>query len=139
MAESIDWEWYQKKEFMNRLGSTMKPSEVNPEDYAVIYYAGGHGVIWDFPENKNFKILAAIFMKTAELFLRFVMELLVYFILHCNGDRLISGKKVTGFSNEEEKLAELDQFVPFLTEDELIKMEDFTKSRATVGSLCSRR
>ena len=36
MAESIDWEWYQKKEFMNRLGSTMKPSEVNPEDYAVI-------------------------------------------------------------------------------------------------------
>lgn len=36
-------------------------------------------------------------------------------------DRLISGKKVTGFSNEEEKLAELDQFVPFLTEDELTK------------------
>ena len=31
MAESIDWEWYQKKEFMNRLGSTMKPSEVNPK------------------------------------------------------------------------------------------------------------
>ena len=81
MAESIDWEWYQK-EFMNRLGSTMKPSEVNPEDYAVIYYAGGHGVIWDFPENKELQNITAIFMKTAELFLRFVMELLVYFILH---------------------------------------------------------
>ena len=82
MAESIDWEWYQKKEFMNRLGSTMKPSEVNPEDYAVIYYAGGHGLFGTSQKIKNFKILAAIFMKTAELFLRFVMELLVYFILH---------------------------------------------------------
>ncbi|MGQ0454835.1 type 1 glutamine amidotransferase domain-containing protein, partial [Bacillus sp. SS-TM] len=45
----------------------------------------------------------------------------LFHITLSNGDRLISGKKVTGFSNEEEKLAELDQFVPFLTEDELIK------------------
>lgn len=82
MAESIDWEWYQKKEFMNRLGSTMKPSEVNPEDYAVIYYAGTTGLFGTSQKIKNFKILAAIFMKTAELFLPFVMELLVYFILH---------------------------------------------------------
>ena len=29
-------------------------------------------------------------------------------------------KKVTGFSNEEEKLAELDKYVPFLTETELV-------------------
>ncbi len=69
------------------------------------------------------------------------MELLgLFHITLSNGDRLISGKKVTGFSNEEEKLAELDQFVPFLTEDELIKNGGlYEKSRATVGSLCSRR
>ncbi|PFE49621.1 type 1 glutamine amidotransferase domain-containing protein [Bacillus cereus] len=122
MAESIDWEWYQKKEFMNRLGSTMKPSEVNQEDYTVIYYAGGHGVIWDFPENKelqnisrniyeNGRIVSSVCHGAAGLF----------HITLSNGDRLINDKKVTGFSNEEEKLAELDQFVPFLTEDELVK------------------
>lgn len=30
MADDTDWAWYQTKEFMNRLGSTMTPSEVNP-------------------------------------------------------------------------------------------------------------
>jgi len=37
-----------------------------------------------------------------------------------NGKLLFHEKKVTGFSNEEEKLVELDKFVPFLTETELV-------------------
>jgi putative intracellular protease/amidase len=37
-----------------------------------------------------------------------------------NGSLLIKDKKVTGFSNEEEKLAELDKHVPSLTESELV-------------------
>lgn len=38
-----------------------------------------------------------------------------------DGTILVKGKKVTGFSNEEEKLAELEKVVPFLTETELVK------------------
>lgn len=95
-----------------------------------------YGVIWDFPENKELQnisrniyenggIVSSVCHGAAGLF----------HITLSNGDRLISGKKVTGFSNEEEKLAELDQFVPFLTEDELIKMEDFTKKPRNRGKL----
>ncbi len=36
-----------------------------------------------------------------------------------DGTRLVTGKTVTGFSNAAEKLAELDRYVPYLTEDEL--------------------
>lgn len=38
-----------------------------------------------------------------------------------DGSLLVKDKEVTGFSNEEEKLAELDKLVPFLTETELVK------------------
>jgi len=38
-----------------------------------------------------------------------------------DGRLLIAGKKLTGFSNEEERLAKLDEHIPFLTEDELKK------------------
>lgn len=121
MADPIDWEWYQKKEFMNRLGATLKPSEVNPEDYIAIYYAGGHGVIWDFPDNEA---LQAISQKIYENggFVASVCHGAVGLlnIKLSNGSLLVKDKEVTGFSNEEEKLAELDQFVPFLTETELI-------------------
>ena len=52
MEDPTDWEWYQKKEFMNRPGSTLTPSEVKADEYVATYFAGSHGVIWDFPENE---------------------------------------------------------------------------------------
>jgi putative intracellular protease/amidase len=122
MADATDWEWYQKKEFMNRLGTTLKPNEVNPDDYVAIYFTGGHGVIWDFPENDK---LQAISRKIYENggYVSSVCHGAVGLlnIKLSNGTLLVKGKKVTGFSNEEEKLAELDKFVPFLTETELVK------------------
>ncbi len=121
MADSVDWEWYQKKEFMNRLGATLKPSEVNPDDYVAIYYTGGHGVIWDFPENEALQSISQkIYEKGG-----FVSSVChgaagLLNIKLSNGLLLVKDKEVTGFSNEEEKLAELDKLVPFLTETELV-------------------
>lgn len=121
MAEPIDWEWYQKKEFMNRLGATLAPSEVKPDDYAAIYYAGGHGVIWDFPENEALQRISRTIYERGGIVSSVchgVVGLLN--ITLSNGSLLVKGKTVTGFSNEEERLAELDKFVPFLTETELV-------------------
>jgi putative intracellular protease/amidase len=121
MADPTDWQWYQNKEFMNRLGRTLKPTEVNPDDYVAIYYTGGHGVIWDFPENEA---LQAISRKIYENggYVSSVCHGAVGLlnIKLSDGSLLIKGKNVTGFSNEEEKLAELEKFVPFLTETELV-------------------
>ena len=58
MASPIDWQWYHNKAFMNRLGATLTPDQVNPDDYIAIYYAGGHGVIWDFPDNTQLQALS---------------------------------------------------------------------------------
>ncbi|MCC6923445.1 MAG: type 1 glutamine amidotransferase domain-containing protein [Nitrosomonas sp.] len=121
MAEPVDWEWYQDKDFMNRLGKTSKASEVNPDDYVAIYYAGGHGVVWDFPDNAELQSISRKIYENGGV---------VSSVCHgaagllnitlSNGSLLVKGKQLTGFSNEEEKLAELDKFVPFLTETELV-------------------
>lgn len=121
MAEPIDWEWYQKKDFMNRLGATLTPSDVNPDEYMAIYYAGGHGVIWDFPDNEALQAISRHIYEQGG----FVTSVChgaagLLNIQLSSGSLLIKDKVVTGFSNEEEKLAELDQFVPFLTETELV-------------------
>lgn len=121
MAEPIDWEWYQKKEFMNRLGATLAPSEVKPDDYAAIYYAGGHGVIWDFPENEALQRISRTIYERGGIVSSVCHGAVgLLNITLSNGSLLVKGKAVTGFSNEEERLAELDRFVPFLTETELV-------------------
>ncbi|MDP9509671.1 type 1 glutamine amidotransferase domain-containing protein [Pseudomonas protegens] len=122
MADDTDWQWYQDSAFMSRLGATLKPEQVRSEDYVAIYYAGGHGVVWDFPDNPELQALS-----------REIYEQGGYVSSVCHGaagllnirlsdgSLLIAGKQATGFSNEEEKLAELDQYVPYLTETELVK------------------
>ncbi|HJT12445.1 MAG TPA: type 1 glutamine amidotransferase domain-containing protein [Dongiaceae bacterium] len=122
MAQPVDWEWYHDKAFMRRLGAALRPSEVKAEDYGAIYFVGGHGVIWDFPDNRELQALSREIYEQGGI---------VSSVCHgavgllnvqlSDGTPLIKGKKLTGFSNEEERLAELDKLVPFLTEDELKK------------------
>lgn len=121
IAAPIDWEWYHKREFMNRLGATLHPSQVNPADYAAIYYVGGHGVMWDFPDNRELQEVSRKIYEAGghvASVCHGVVGLLN--IRLSDGSYLIAGKRVTGFSNQEERLAELDKHVPFMTEDELV-------------------
>ena len=122
MAEPIDWEWYHNRQFMNRLGATLKPSDVNPGDYAAIYFVGGHGVLWDFPDNADFQQLSRKIYENGGIVSSVCHGAVgLLNITLSDGTLLIKGKKVTGFSDEEERLAQLDQYVPFLTEAELKK------------------
>jgi len=121
MAEEIDWKWYQKKEFMNRLGNTLTPSQVNPDDYTAIYFTGGHGVMWDFAENKDLQSISSqIYENGGYVCAVCHGSVALLNIKLSDGTLLIKDKKVTGFSNEEEKQVELDNVVPFLTETELV-------------------
>lgn len=122
MMTPLDWEYYQNSSFMSRLGNTLAADSITPDDYNVIYFTGGHGVIWDFPDNEKLQSIAMSIYN---------QDGIVSSVCHgaagilnlktSDGKYLIDGKKVTGFSNSEEKEVQLDHLVPYLTEDELVK------------------
>jgi len=121
LAEPVDWAWYQKREFMNRLGITLTPAQVNPDDYVAIYFVGGHGVMWDFPENQELQALSRRIYEAGGYVTSVCHGAVALLnITLSDGSLLIKDKQVTGFSNEEERQAQLDQFVPFMTEDALL-------------------
>ncbi|WPK10404.1 type 1 glutamine amidotransferase domain-containing protein [Lysinibacillus louembei] len=110
---------YETADFQKRaLASSLSPNQVNASDYAAIYYTGGHGVMWDFPDNKELQQIALAIYKNNG-FISAVchgMAGLVN-IKDDNGNYLIAGKAITGFTTTEEVLAGKKSVVPFLNKE----------------------
>jgi len=126
-------EIYEQPDYVQRgLVATLKPSDVNPADYAAIYYTGGHGVMWDFPDNAEIQAIArAIYQQGGYLssVCHGIAGLLQ--LKDTKGQFVIAGKKVTGFTTAEEVLAGKKNVVPFLNEEVAAQNgAEFTKKRA---------
>lgn len=120
MAPDLDWDWYNDKAFMNRLGNTLAPGQVKARDYQAIYYTGGHGVVWDFPDNPALQNIARQVFENGGVVASVCHGAVgLLNIKLSDNSLLVKDREVTGFSNIEEQLVELDKVVPFLTENEL--------------------
>ena len=106
-------------ELQVKLSNTHKLADVKESDYDAVFYPGGHGPLWDLAEDKNSIALIEAFYSNKKP---------VAFVCHSpgalknvklNGEYLVKGKKVTGFSNSEEEAVGLTKVVPFLLEDAL--------------------
>jgi putative intracellular protease/amidase len=105
------------------LANTEKLSEVNQTFYDAVFYPGGHGPLWDLTNDSTSISLIEDFYKYRKP---------VAFVCHApaslikvkapDGEPLVKGKEVTGFSNTEEDAVKLTKVVPFLLEDELKKL-----------------
>ena len=116
----VDWEYYTNHDFMNKLATTLSAAEINSEDYNVIYYTGGHGVIWDFPNDENLQRVSKEIYENGGIVSAVCHGLAgLLNIKLSDGKNLIDGIKVTGFSNTEEEAVGATNIVPFLTETEL--------------------
>ena len=46
MEDPINKKFWENENYHHKIENTLKPSEVKPDDYEAIYYAGGHGTMW---------------------------------------------------------------------------------------------
>lgn len=123
---------YKNHDFIERaLKNTLKPSEVNPKDYAAIYYTGGHGVMWDFPHNEEIHAIARKIYEHGGFLLSVCHGIAgLLYLKNDDGAYIIERKKVTGFTTAEEILAGKRKVVPFMNRNVAIKNgADFKKKR----------
>ncbi len=127
--------FYMDSEAIYQVANTLKLRDLNPADYDAVFYPGGHGPLWDLANDKNS-------IKLIEDF--YNMQKPIAFVCHApaallkakaeNGEPLVKGKKVTGFSDTEEEAVGLTKVVPFLVEDELKKLGAHYSKGADWGS-----
>lgn len=101
----------------SRLGETVRSADLDPARYDAIYFAGGHGAVWDLPADPGFRLAVEAIWRAGGI---------VAAVCHGpaalleardeRGEPLLRGRRATGYSNLEERLGRMASKVPFLLE-----------------------
>ncbi len=112
--------WLADEERMALLSSTARPDEIDPADYDVIYFTGGHAVMWDFPDDEGLQAITRAIWERGGI---------VSSVCHgycgllnvklSDGSLLVAGKRLTGFAWTEEVLAGVAKKIPYNAEEEM--------------------
>lgn len=111
-------DWLTDPSKMAQLGTTTAAAEVDAADFDAIWFAGGHGAMYDFPDNEDLQRLTREIVEAGGV---------VAAVCHgycgllntrlSDGSLLIDARPLTGFSWAEEKLALVDKLVPYNVEE----------------------
>jgi len=106
-----------------QLASTLRLDSVKQEDYDTVFYPGGHGPMWDLADDKNsIKLLESFLAAGKALAVVCHSTGTLRHVRTPGGKLFVEGKTVTGFTNGEEAEVELTKVVPFLVEDEMMRL-----------------
>ncbi len=120
LTDPVNKEFWENKKYKNKIDHSFRPSQINPDLYSAIFYAGGHGAMWDLADNTELAGIASKIYENGGI---------VAGVCHGpaglvniklgNGKYLVDGKKINAFTNEEESEVKLTNVVPFLLEEKL--------------------
>jgi putative intracellular protease/amidase len=102
------------------INTTVQLGDVKAEDFDAVFYPGGHGPLWDLAEDETSIALIETFNEQKKP-IAFVCHApgILKDVKNAEGEPLVKGKNVTGFTNTEEEAVQLTKVVPFLVEDML--------------------
>jgi putative intracellular protease/amidase len=106
-----------------QLAATLRLDSVRQEDYDTVFYPGGHGPMWDLAEDPaSIKLLESVIAAGKVFSVVCHSTGALRHVKTPDGKIFVDGKTVTGFTNAEEAAVGLTNVVPFLVEDEMIRL-----------------
>jgi putative intracellular protease/amidase len=114
-----------------KIGDTRKLADLDPSAYRAVWVAGGHGAMWDFPDDADLARLVGALFDAGQV---------VAAVCHgpaglvgarrADGEPILRGRQATGFLDAEERAVKLTDVVPFLLEDRMRELgADFAGRR----------
>jgi putative intracellular protease/amidase len=106
-----------------QLDKTVRLDSVKQEHFDTVFYPGGHGPMWDLAEDKNsIRLLESVVAARKTFAVVCHSTGALHHVKTPDGKPFVEGKTVTGFTNGEEEAVGLTKVVPFLVEDEMMKL-----------------
>ncbi len=121
---AYDYAFLNDESIQERVNNTIALADINPSDYEAVYFVGGKGTMFDFPNNPDVQRIAKTLYQSNKVVSAVCHgpAALVNVELD-NGQMLIANKRVSGFTNEEELflIPNAKEIFPFLLEDKMLE------------------
>lgn len=115
LDDPVNARYWNDKSFRAKLSATQKLSGLDGDDYSAVFFVGGHGTMWDFPDDPDVqKITRDLYEKDAPVGAVCHGPVALVNVKLSDGSYLIAGKEVSAFTNDEEEKVGLTEVVPFL-------------------------
>lgn len=122
LSDPVNEAYWRNKQFREELANTRTLDEIDTSYYSAVFFAGGHGTMWDFAESAAVQrvirqmyeaggIVSAVCHGPAALVNARLSD----------GSYLVAGKKVASFTNSEEAAVKYTEVVPYLLETALVQ------------------
>ncbi len=106
-----------------QLDKTLLLESVKQQDFDTVFYPGGHGPMWDLAEDEHSITLIESFIAAGKpIGIVCHSTGALHHVKTTDGKFLVQGKEVTGFTDGEEEEMHLTNVVPFLVEDEMLRL-----------------
>lgn len=101
------------------VATTQRLAAIDATDYAAIFFAGGHGTMWDFPDSEAINQQISTMVANGAVVGAVCHGPAALVGIEIDGRPLVAGRRVAGFTNAEESAIELTEVMPFLLETRL--------------------
>ena len=104
------------------LAHTVLLRGLKAQDFDAVFYPGGHGPLWDLAKDEqSIGLIEAMLATGKPVAMVCHAPAVLRHAENKDGESVVTGKAVTGFSNTEETAAGLTDVVPFLVENMLVE------------------
>lgn len=122
LEDKINQRYWNDEAFRAAIRTTAKLDEVDPSRYAAIFFAGGHGAMWDLPQSGAVdRVTRSIFEAGGAVAAVCHGPAALVNVKLSDGRYLVSGRDVSAFTDSEERAVGLDKTVPFLLATMLVE------------------
>ena len=120
LSDPVQQAFIEDAVMQEKVRSTPRFSDVDPAYYDAVLFAGGHGTMWDFPDNPDLARLARELYEAGGVVSAVCHgPAALVGITLSDGRPLVEGKEVAAFTDAEEQAAGLTDIVPFLLQSRL--------------------
>lgn len=114
-----------------QLNQTVRLDSVRQDDFDTVFYPGGHGPMWDLADdNHSIQLIESFLAAGKPIGIVCHSTGALRHVRTPDGKLLVQDREVTGFTNGEEEEVGLTKIVPFLVEDEMLKLGAIFSKRA---------